>query len=405
MTLEDQARMKRIDRAALKVLFHVPFFAAGVSKLPVTFDDSIPTACTNGNGIRWSRAFLDKLKDEEIVTVYCHEVCHCLLGHLWRAPQGCDWGLWNQATDHAVNNMLKEFGAQVQTTRKANPFPFPEPQDAYCANPAFAGMAEEKIYSILASQPKTPGGSGSKTGSGQPQPGASKPQPGSMPSFGQMDKPQTSSEEQGKQKTEWQNTLLQSASAHKQRGELPGMFARLVEDLIDPKIPWQDMLRSLLREQINDDWDFMRPNKYFEDSDFILPSLHSERIGEIIVGIDTSGSIDTELLKQFKGAMQEALEELKPRVMHEICCDTRVTAEREYHVGDTIAKEAPGGGGTRLEKIFERIEERELAPKAIVILTDLETSFPKQIPEYPVIWCNWGDSNKTAPFGTILQVR
>jgi len=404
--MNDQMRMKRVDRAALKVLFHVPFFAAGVAKLPVSFTDDISTACTDGNKILWSRTFIDSLKDEQIVTVLAHEVCHCLLGHIWRAPVGCDWDVWNQAIDHATNLMLKEFGAQIQSKRMANPFPFPEPESAYCMNPAFAGMAEEKIYSILAGQ-NPPNGNkgkqGSGKGQGKPSAGQGQPQPGSMPSFGQISKPATSQEQQAKQKTDWQNTLLQSVAAQKQRGDVPGMLARIVQDLIEPAIEWQDLVRALLREQVNDDWNFMRPNKFFDESDFILPSLDSERIGALIVGIDTSGSIDQDILRQFKGIMQQALEELRPRKLIEICCDTRVTSEREYRVGETLAMDAPGGGGTRLEKIFERIEERDLAPKALVILTDLETTFPKQEPEYPVIWVTWGKTE--APFGTVISVN
>jgi predicted metal-dependent peptidase len=101
----------------MRVLSQVPFFAPGVARLPVVWDESIDTACTAGDNIRFNPGFFDKLKEQEVVTVLCHEVAHCLLGHIWRAPVGCEWEIWNQATDHAVNNMLKEFAEQVTAKR------------------------------------------------------------------------------------------------------------------------------------------------------------------------------------------------------------------------------------------------------------------------------------------------
>ena len=98
---ELMSREKRLEKAQMRVPFTVPFFAPGVAKLPVTWDKSVDTACTDGEGIKWNPEFFDKLKDQELVTVLCHEVCHCLLGHIWRIPPDQDWDRWNQATDHA----------------------------------------------------------------------------------------------------------------------------------------------------------------------------------------------------------------------------------------------------------------------------------------------------------------
>src|SRR6266568_784145 len=177
------SRDKRLERAQMRVLFPVPFFAPGVARLPVVWDDKIDTACTDGREIRWSPAFFDKLKDQELVTVLCHEVCHCMLGHLWRAPGGVDWDTWNQATDHAVDLMLKEFSGLVIAKQLADPFPFPDPQDAYYADPAFAGLSEEVIYELLSKrQPKgdsaPPSGNSAPTNSRQ-----------NMPVFGEMRQP------------------------------------------------------------------------------------------------------------------------------------------------------------------------------------------------------------------------
>jgi predicted metal-dependent peptidase len=393
------SRDKRVDRAQLKVLFSVPFFAPAVARLPVVFDDSIPTACTAGKEIRFNGKWFDTLPDPVVATVLAHEACHCLLGHLWRAPGGVDWDIWNQACDHAVNLMLKEFSAQVIANRLADPFPFPDPQDAYCANPAFAGMNEEKIYQILSGQKGSGGGGQGQPGQGQ---GQGKH---SMPSFGQMQQPANGQAAQAKQlQSSWDNTMIQSVTMAKGRGTVPGSVSAFVGELLDPKVPWWEVLRNWLREQASDDWNWMRPNEYFDESGFILPSLDSERIGAVVFGKDTSGSVTCypEITTQFVTEQQNCLDDLRPSKLVDICCDTRITRVKEYVAGEAIDKDFPGGGGTDFRPIFEHCEAMPVPPKCLVILTDLDGTMPDKAPEFPVIWCVYG-SKEQAPFGETIH--
>ena len=115
--MNDQHRNKRIDRAQLKVMFAVPFFAPAIARLPIVWDDSVETACTDGKTIWWNRQWFDELKDEVVVTVLCHEAMHCLLGHLWRIPDKNEMETWNIATDHCINNSLNEF-AELETVKQ-----------------------------------------------------------------------------------------------------------------------------------------------------------------------------------------------------------------------------------------------------------------------------------------------
>ncbi len=405
------AREKRVEKAQMRVLFNVPFFAPAVARLPVSFSDDVETAHTDGQSIVIGTKFMDGLTDAQLVTLICHEACHPLLGHLWRAPGGADWDTWNQAADHAVNLMLKEFSAQVMAKRLADPFPFPPPPDAYCANPAFSGMPEEQIYGILASQ-KSPQGSGGKKGQGQgksPAAGQGKgqgsPSPHSMPSFGQMQKPkqgQASQSSNKKLQGDWNNTLIQSVEASKGRGDVPGCLQRFVDEMLSPSVPWWEIVRNWLREQAEDDWNWMVPNLTYDESGFILPSLRSERMGPIIFATDTSGSVDQALLAQFRTEKQNALDELKPSKLVDFCCDASITLEKEYRAGDVIAREAPGGGGTDFRPVFKRIEELGETPKCVVYLTDLQGAFPDKEPDYPTLWVVWGGCDK-APWGEVVK--
>lgn len=417
-----ETRDKRLNRAQMRVLFRVPFFAAGVAKLPVTWatdeeckrvfgdDPKNWTAYTDGQLIKWCTGFFDRCTDDQLVTVLCHEAAHCMLGHLWRVPstvQGADgWQLWNEATDHAVNLMLKEFSAQVTAKQLADPFPFPDPQDAYCADPQYSGLAEEVIFSRLNQRPK--GKPGGKPGQGKPGQGGK----GSMPSFGQIVQPGNGAGNgaapdpaaQKQLQASWDSTLINAAKMAKGRGDLPAGMDRYVQDLLEPKIPWWEILRSWLREQCSDDWDFMKPALEWDESGFILPSLRSDKVGEVVFATDTSGSINREVLAQFQTEKQNCLDDMRPRKLVDIYCDSKVHRVEEYGPGDEIVRHAPGGGGTDFRPVFAHLEKKQITPKAVVYLTDLDGSFPATPPPYPVLWVTWVKDGK-APFGEVIYAE
>jgi len=396
-------RDKRVEKAQLKVLFTVPFFAPGVARLPVVWDSSVETACTDGKRIRWNPEWFDRCKDAELVTVLCEEVGHCLLGHLWRAPGGAHWPTWNGACDHAVRLMMLEFGEQLESKRLANPFPFPDPEGSL-PDKKFSGMSEEQIYNLLVQHgygqgKPAKGGGGSGQGNGGPAQGQG--QQGHK-LFAEFERSNLQQADQKKHKNDWESALVQSVQLAKGRGTLPGSLQRYVNELVAPRVPWWEVLRNWIREQCEDDYDWMRPNPYFDESGFMLPSLHSERIGPIVFATDTSGSITPELLNQFHAEKQSCLDDVRPSKVVDMCCDTRITHEKEYRPGDQIDREAPGGGGTSFVPIFKRIKELGDTPKCVVYLTDLDGQFPDEHPEYPVLWLAYGGNTK-APFGDVIE--
>jgi len=417
------SRQKRLEQAQIRVLLKAPFFAAGVARLPVVWDDSIPTACTDGREIRWNTEFFDRLKDQELVTVLCHEVCHPLLGHLWRF-EGCEHDLANQAADHAVNLMLKEFSAVEVGRAKADPFPFPDPQDAYCADPRYTGWNEERIYSDLANRPRNQGGQG-KTGVGQgakqgggnvqsipsggktPTKGNSAPNSGNhgMPSFGQFKAPSAAKPGQSdpkKLKSDWEGVFIQSVAACKGQGNLPGMLEKLLAGLLKPAVPWPELLRQWLRQQAADDWSYARLDIPLSDgSGFVIPSLHSESIGRVVFALDTSGSVSEKLMRQFKAEIQSCLDELRPSRLTEICCDTKVNLEREYFPGDRVLMDVSGRGGTSFVPVMERCMAMDELPRVLVYLTDGDGDFGEE-PPFPVLWVMYGGCSK-APYGEVVQ--
>lgn len=418
------ARDKRLEKAQMGVFFRAPFFAVGVAKLSSRFSDAVPTACTDGREIIWNPDFFDSLKDEELITVLCHECCHPLLCHLWRIPPpGGDMQIANIAADHEVNLMLKDFSEKVTARGLADPFPFPGKAEDYCADPQFKGLACETIYARLASIQPPQGGNGSQNASGCSGAGKGKGQgkqiapsgnsganqsgqSASKPSIGEFKPQNGQSDVAGPSsskalRNDWEATLMQACQIAQGRGELPGSMERFVNQLVKPQVPWNEILRSWLREQCNDDWNFLECSMEFEGSGFILPSLKSEKMGPVVFGSDWSGSTFGELVEKFHVEKVACLNDMRPSKLIDIGFDTRVVWEKEYAPGDEIDKRIAGGGGTSFVDVLKRCGELQPAPKCVVILTDLDGEFPKQAPEFPVIWITYGGA-KRAPFGEVI---
>ena len=400
MTLE-----QKLEAAQVRVVFSAQFFAPAVARLKNHVTDGVGTACTDGTRIMWDRAWLETLTVEVTSTVLCHEACHCLLGHLWRFPAGGDHRIWNMACDHAVNLMLEKWGEKARAAGRADTFPFPEPKSAYCCDPKFRGMCEESIYAALMAS-KGQQGKGPKTskngvsGAKQPTPAAH-----SMPDFGQMEKGSAAGDAEQAQKLreDWQRTLFSSVVAARSAGHEPGGFERVAADMLSEKVPWNQILRNLLRDTVSEDWDWQCPAMEYSVSGFILPSLKSERVHSVMFATDTSGSISEADLSLFRAEKQNALDTLRPATLVDLYFDAKVQAVREYEPGDTIGGDAPGGGGTSFVPVWKHVAKMSPQPRAIVVLTDLCGDFGDP-PGVPVIWVTQARGG-SVPFGELVRIE
>src|SRR3990167_2830674 len=388
---------KKMTRARIALLLDQVFFGALLLNLKPVEDKAgqVPIMGTDGARLIWNAKGVDQLTEPALGTVLAHEALHCaLLHHLRRGDR--DIKGWNRACDEAVNNILEEANEQARAAGKAEPFPWPDlpgiPKD-----PQYRGKAAEEIYYHLKQQPTQPGvgpqdGAGSSgSGSGQ--------QPGE--SLGDvLDGPADEAGQQA-QEAQWKCAIVQAAAAAKGRGQLPAALARLVDDIINPSTPWQEILRAFVRENCKDDYSWTRPNARYAASGFILPSLHSQRLGRIAVAVDTSASIDVTLLNSFLGELEVLMHECRPAGVTLIDCDAHVNNVRELEPTDPLPRDFAGGGGTDFRPVFAALEADP--PAVLVYFTDLDGTFPDTEPGYPVLWASY-DTGREAPFGSTIQL-
>jgi len=392
---------EKLQKARVALVLDEPFFGAlllGLKHVEDKAGQHTKTMGTDGVSLYWHTPFIDSLPLRELVTVLAHEALHAALLHPLRQGKR-DHKLFNQAADHAVNLHLEDCNAQARSKGKAEPFPWPK-LPGILKDSRFAGLSAEEIYGQLANEKQQDSNNGQDGQNGQESPGngtASDEQG----MGGVLDAPGDEASQQ-EQEAQWKVGLVQAAQAGKMAGNLPSGIARLVQETLNPPARWQDILRSFVRESAKDDYSWTRPNTRYASTGFILPSLYSQRLGRIVVAIDTSGSIDETLLNEFMGEVEAIAHECRPKTITLIDCDTVINSQRDYEPTDTLPREFNGGGGTDFRPVFQAIESDP--PVVLIYFTDLEGSFPKEHPAFPVLWASY-NTEKQAPFGTTLKVR
>jgi predicted metal-dependent peptidase len=133
-----------------------------------------------------------------------------------------------------------------------------------------------------------------------------------------------------------------------------------------------------------------------------LPSVERQGLGEIVIAVDTSGSIGRIELEQFAGEISAISEETQPEAIHVVYCDAAVQSTQQFGPSEAVRLEPKGGGGTDFRPAFEWVEENDIAPVCLIYLTDLCCDSYPEAPGYPVLWVT--DSRRSAPFGDTLRI-
>lgn len=186
----------------------------------------------------------------------------------------------------------------------------------------------------------------------------------------------------------------------------PEALRRLVNEVIEGKADWRQILRQFCNETMKTDTSWRVPNRRFIGQDIYLPGEDGEGLGEQVVVLDVSGSITDRDLKRFQREMRKQFRELPPTKLHVIWHDDsileHVVCEGDY---ENLDLSGPGGGGTNFVCVTEYLRKQHIHPKCIVWFTDLETSRWPEDPMIPTLWvvwpCRWGTQVSTAPWGMV----
>ena len=189
------------------------------------------------------------------------------------------------------------------------------------------------------------------------------------------------------------------------RGDTGGNIDRVVDEIVKAKIDWISVLRRSVQEIASADYSWRRPNPRYAPLGIYLPALAADGLGPIVVGIDTSGSVDDAQLSQMEAESGAIISEADPVRTTVVYCDTRVNAVETFERGEPVTLTAKGGGGTAFGPVFDYVETMVERPVCLVYLTDMMGRFPEVAPDYPVLWINTGRTERKAPFGEVVRER
>ena len=359
----------RLIRAKISLIMSQPFFATLLMNKPIIENPSIKTARTDGNTIEYNPAFFDTLSHDHTVFVLCHELLHITSFHHTRR-QGRDAKKWNHAADYCVNAMLVQSGFSMPVNG--------------LLDKQYYNMSAEQVYNLL------PDG-----GEGDEEEG-----------MGDVtDAPAQTQSEMQQVEAKAKQQLVQALNAAKKAGNIPAGIARLAEALLKPKVPWLEVLPRFMTEMARNDYSFTRPNKRYLHTGFILPSLYSEEIGEIVMIVDTSGSVDEEAMNEVATETNELCSTFGAR-LKVIFVDSKFQGVQDIEPDEDVNLTAKGGGGTDFKPGFEWMKQNDINPKAVIYFTDLCCSSYPPEPEFPVLWIKNGGYQfyENPPFGEVVEM-
>ena len=356
----------KMTKARADLISIQPFFGTLALRLALAPIDhpEIPVMATDGVSLFYKPDAIKEMPQQQVMGVVAHEVLHCAFQHMYRRRYR-DFEKWNKACDYVINAILLQEGFSLPKAR--------------LFNRKYSDMSAEEVYEKL---PNEPSGNGQGNSPGEWDFGSSLDPALSDPATG---KTQSASAVKAAAK-DWEIATKQAAHISKQQGNLPGNLAELIEELLAPQIPWREQLWRFFSQRKPDRISWNRPNRRLIHAGIYLPSRRFVPTGDIVVAVDTSGSISERELQHFASEFNEIHRTLRPRKTWVLDIDTEIHSIEEYTEYDVPTFEMRGRGGACFEPVFDWIKKENITPDAVVYLTDGYATFPPPILDYPVLW-------------------
>lgn len=381
-----------IETARARLILNQPFFGTLALYLrPEENNTVIDTCATDGDKLYFNRQWIEDVHKSEgmeaVMGVVCHEVMHAALGHIWRRGTREHFA-WNASCDYAVNLIITDAGLKIPS--------------GCLLDRRYDGMSAEEIYARL-DHSKTSqqqwgdhstwgqGGLGGSSGDGQ---GDSNESASHVPSAGDIP---------GKME-EWRSRVAAAAQAAKTRGYLPAGLSRLVNEILEPRISWREVLAEFLQPARND-YTYHPPDRRFVAEEVYIPDFGGQGVEDIVIAVDASGSISDEELSRFVAECKGILSMHGRSRVHLVACDAKVFSWETVESQDEWPKfNLGGGGGTDFRPVFNEVDERGIYPSVLVYLTDGYGLAPDKEPPYPVLWVLTPNSQEPARWGRVIKM-
>lgn len=175
------------------------------------------------------------------------------------------------------------------------------------------------------------------------------------------------------------------------RGTRPGEHLRWIEQIQRPRLPWPQLLAAAVRRAVawaagQQDYTYGRlSRRQSATPQTRLPGMRRP-VPEVTLVLDTSGSIDDELLSQALGEVEGAIRAsgVRKESVSVVVCDAHV--QSVDRVGSARQVVLGGGGGTDMRVGIEHAAGLRPRPQIVVVLTDGWTPWPvRPVPGVAVV--------------------
>jgi len=341
----------RVTKSHIAIMRSKEFclFSGVLSIGDVNFSDKVPTAGTNGRDVTYNPDWVQTLPTKELNFIVLHEAIHKAFQHMhiWKDLFKKNPMLTNMAADYVVNATIKNA----------------DPDENIAAMPKsglydqrFDNMTTKQIFDIL--QKENPQSDGVTV---------------VLDEHGFDEAEALDDNEVKKVKEQIDQALRQGEIL---RGKMAGNQIRGVTDFLKPKVDWRRELRQFVNSicKSKDKSSWRKPHRRYVSQDIYMPSMIGESVGDIVIGVDTSGSIGQEEINLFLSEIVSICEDVTPKSVVLVYWDHEVAGVERYKEGEYQRLKATtkprGGGGTHVGCLNEYIRSEKLKPETTIVFTD-----------------------------------
>ena len=184
-------------------------------------------------------------------------------------------------------------------------------------------------------------------------------------------------------------------------------------EILVPKVDWQKELQEFMVNSMrgDDEITFRRYDRRYVCDEIYMPTTYSDRVGTLLLLMDTSGSTVGKPFNTFCGGLKSIIERVKPERIRVLHWDTSVKSdqvldEQEYTTTDISEFLKPrGGGGTCVTACGDYVVSNQINADCCVVFTDgyLESDIQWR-PRIPTMWMITDNESFTPPSGRMLTI-
>ena len=400
-------RQREFKSIKIGVMRSEPFgLLRGVMMLgETTFTDEIPTACTNGRDEKYNLDFWFETVSNTRKGLgfgQVHENFHKVAKHMivYQTLYKEDPMLANMACDYWINGRIIKAdpnGLIVEMPRDK------EGKNIGLHDTKYDGWTVKRIFNHLKQEQEKGGddGEGEGTGGG-----------GGFDSHDWEGAEELTKEERKELGDKIDEAVRQGIHVGQKAGGGSLADALGLKDLITPKVDWRIHLRTFMNAtcQRKEQSSWRRPNRRFLHQDIIMPTLEGRSIRELLVARDASGSMYWEdRMTKVTSEMLGIAKLLDIEKIHVLDWDGEVAKGGHTTYSSRELESAPelktvhGGGGTDPSCVSRYIDEVQLKPDCIIMLTDGEI-YNWGSWRHPILWAITNDDTITAPVGKTINI-